>query len=102
MMEKEEGMEKLKEEFFSFCKKHPLYKEGTYPVFGEGPLNAKIMLAEEAPGYYESLTGRPFCGAAGKILDELLDSVGLKREEIYITNVVELRPSPNWTSFATG
>ena len=95
MMEKEEEIEKLKKEFLTYCKKSPLYKEGTFPVFGEGALNAKIMLIGEAPGYHESLTGLPFCGAAGKILDELLDFIGLERKEIYITNIVKLRPPKN-------
>ena len=90
-----EEMEKLKKEFLEYCKKSPLYKEGTYPVFGEGSLNAEIMLIGEAPGYHESLTGHPFCGAAGKVLDELLSSVSLKRKEVYITNIVKLRPPNN-------
>ncbi|MCD6528454.1 uracil-DNA glycosylase [bacterium] len=88
-------MEKVKKECLEFCYHHPLYQKGTYPVFGEGSLNAKIMFIGEAPGYHESVVGRPFCGAAGKILDELLDSVGIKREEVYITNVVKLRPPNN-------
>ena len=94
-MEKETEIEKLKKECIEFCKKSPLYKEGTFPVFGEGSLNADIMLVGEAPGYNESITGKPFCGAAGKILDELLESSGLKREDIFITNVVKLRPPNN-------
>jgi len=95
MDEKEKEMEDLKIECLKFCQKHSLYQEGTYPVFGEGSLEAKIMFIGEAPGYYESISGRPFYGAAGKVLDELLDSVGIKREEVYITNVVKLRPPNN-------
>jgi DNA polymerase len=53
------------------------------------------MFIGEAPGLNESLSGHPFCGAAGRILDELLDSVGIKRKEVYITNVVKLRPPNN-------
>ena len=64
-------------------------------MFGEGSLNAEIMLVGEAPGYNESITGKPFCGAAGKILDELLEYVALKREDIFITNIVKLRPPNN-------
>ena len=94
-MEKEAEIEKLKKECIEFCKKSPLYKDGTFPVFGEGSLNADIMLVGEAPGYNESITGKPFCGAAGKILDELLESAGLKREDIFITNIVKLRPPNN-------
>ena len=92
---KEKEMEKLKKECLEFCYHHPLYRQGTHPVFGEGSLNAKIMFIGEAPGYYESISGHPFCGAAGKVLDELLDSVGIKRAEVYITNLVKLRPPEN-------
>jgi len=92
---KEKEMEKLKKECLEFCYRHPLYRQGTHPVFGEGSLNAKIMFIGEAPGYYESISGHPFCGAAGKVLDELLDSVGIKRAEVYITNLVKLRPPEN-------
>jgi len=94
-MEKEVEIKKLKKECIEFCKKSSLYKEGTFPVFGEGSLNAEIMLVGEAPGYNESITGKPFCGASGKILDELLESAGLKREDIFITNIVKLRPPNN-------
>jgi DNA polymerase len=66
-----------------------------WPVIGEGSHETKIMFVGEAPGKNEALTGRPFCGAAGKVLDELLESVGLKREEIYITNIVKDRPPEN-------
>jgi len=94
-MEKEAEIEKLKKECIEFCKKSPLYKDGTFPVFGEGSLNSEIMLVGEAPGYNESITGKPFCGAAGKILDELLEYAGLKREDIFITDIVKLRPPNN-------
>ena len=66
-----------------------------WPVIGEGSHEAKIMFVGEAPGKNEALTGRPFCGTAGKILDELLASIGLEREEIYITNIVKDRPPGN-------
>lgn len=66
-----------------------------FPVIGEGNHNAKIIFIGEAPGKNEAKTGRPFCGSAGKILDSLLDSVGIKREEIYITNIVKDRPTNN-------
>ena len=62
-------------------------------VTGEGPVRPRIMLIGEAPGEQEALQGRPFVGKAGKILDGLLKSVGLKREEIYISNAVKLRPT---------
>lgn len=65
------------------------------PVIGEGNHSAKIMFIGEAPGRNEAKTGRPFCGSAGKILDELLSSVGIKREDVYITNIVKDRPENN-------
>lgn len=65
------------------------------PVIGEGSPMAKIMFVGEAPGRNEAETGRPFCGAAGRILDELLSSIGIKREDVYITNIVKDRPPEN-------
>jgi DNA polymerase len=66
-----------------------------YPVIGEGSHFAKIMFIGEAPGANEAKTGRPFVGAAGKFLNELLESVGIKREDVYITNIVKDRPPQN-------
>ena len=65
------------------------------PVIGEGSHDTRIMLIGEAPGKNEAKTGRPFCGAAGKILDTLLEGVGILREEVYITNIVKDRPPEN-------
>ena len=62
-------------------------------VFGEGKQNAKICMVGEAPGGDEEKQGRPFVGKAGKNLSSFLEAVGLKREEIYITNVVKFRPT---------
>lgn len=80
-------------------KKSPLYKYRTknkfFPVIGEGDHRAKIMFIGEAPGRNEAQTGRPFCGAAGKILDELLASVKILRQDVYITNIVKDRPPMN-------
>lgn len=77
----------------------PLYQfrieNKNIPVIGEGSHFAKIMLVGEAPGKNEAKTGKPFCGAAGKILDELLLSIGIKREDVYITNIVKDRPPEN-------
>lgn len=61
-------------------------------IFGEGVLNAQIMLVGEAPGGEEEKQGRPFVGAAGKNLNEFLNAIELERADIYITNVVKLRP----------
>jgi DNA polymerase len=64
-------------------------------VLGEGDLNAKIMFIGEAPGAQEAKSGRPFVGTAGKVLDELLNSIGLNRRDVYITNIVKDRPPEN-------
>jgi DNA polymerase len=72
-----------------------LAKSATNLVFGEGNPNANVIFIGEAPGKNEDLTGRPFIGAAGKFLDELLDGIGLKREDIYITSILKYRPPNN-------
>ncbi|MDD5165025.1 MAG: uracil-DNA glycosylase [Candidatus Pacebacteria bacterium] len=80
-------------------KESPLYEyrttNGYFPVIGEGSVNATIMFVGEAPGRNEAKTGRPFCGAAGKVLDKLLEHVDLGRDSIYITNIVKDRPPEN-------
>lgn len=65
------------------------------PVLGEGNPRAEIVFVGEAPGQREDELGRPFVGPAGKFLDELLGTIGLKREDVYITNVVKFRPPEN-------
>src|SRR4051812_46961709 len=70
-------------------------EEKYLPVIGEGSPDASVMFVGEAPGANEAKTGRPFVGRAGKILDELLQSVGIPREEVYITNIVKDRPPKN-------
>jgi DNA polymerase len=64
-------------------------------VFGEGPADARLMLVGEAPGEEEDLSGRPFVGRAGQLLDRILESVGLDRGDVYITNLVKYRPPGN-------
>jgi len=64
-------------------------------VLGEGNPKANVMLIGEAPGEKEDELGRPFVGSSGKFLDELLESVGFKREDVYISNVVKYRPPEN-------
>jgi DNA polymerase len=66
-----------------------------FPVIGEGSHVAQIMFVGEAPGKNEAATGRPFCGAAGKVLTAMVEHVGLKREDVYITNIVKDRPPDN-------
>ncbi len=67
----------------------------TQLVFGDGNLDAEIVFIGEAPGKNEDLQGKPFVGAAGKFLDEMLRMIYLKREDIYITNIVKYRPPDN-------
>jgi uracil-DNA glycosylase len=64
-------------------------------VFGEGDSNAKLMIVGEAPGEDEDLSGRPFVGRAGQLLDKILESVQMNRDDLYITNMVKYRPPNN-------
>jgi DNA polymerase len=77
------------------CQKCSLCKSRTNLVFGAGNEKAEIVFVGEAPGYYEDKEGKPFVGQAGKLLDKLLDSIGLKREDVYIANVLKCRPPEN-------
>ena len=77
------------------CNKCEIARSRTRVVPGEGPENAEIMFIGEAPGYNEDQQGRPFVGQAGQFLNELLSSVGLKRTDVYITNIVKTRPPNN-------
>jgi len=72
-----------------------LHRSRKTAVPGEGPANAEIMFIGEGPGFYENEQGRPFVGAAGKFLDELLAKIGLDRSRVFITNVVKCRPPGN-------
>ncbi len=83
------------EEQIRSCRKCPLHKTRTNAVPGEGSYNPKVFFIGEAPGRNEDLQGRPFVGAAGKLLDELLASIGLTRSDVYITNLVKCRPPGN-------
>jgi uracil-DNA glycosylase len=77
------------------CQNCGLAKFRTQVVFGEGPPEAAIMFVGEAPGNHEDLQGKPFVGAAGRLLTELLKSIGMTREEVYIANVLKCRPPDN-------
>jgi uracil-DNA glycosylase family 4 len=77
------------------CTLCPLHSGRTNAVPGEGPTNAAIMFIGEGPGFHEDRQGRPFVGSAGKLLEELLASIGLTREQVYIANVVKCRPPGN-------
>ncbi len=77
------------------CQKCILSQGRTNSVPGEGPENADIMFIGEGPGFHEDRQGRPFVGAAGNYLNELLEKIGFKRENVYIANVVKCRPPRN-------
>jgi DNA polymerase len=79
----------------SVCENCQLYHSRKNSVPGEGPATSEVMFIGEGPGFYENEQGRPFVGAAGKFLDELLSKAGLLRSEVYITNVVKCRPPGN-------
>jgi len=93
-----EKLKKILDEIWNLTDS-PLYKyrkkNNYYPVIGEGSHFAKIIFIGEAPGRTEAGTGKPFCGPAGKILDELLESINIKRQDVYITNIVKDRPPEN-------
>jgi len=86
--------EEIKKQILN-CRKCDLWKTRKNPVIGEGSTNAKIIFIGEAPGFNEDQKGKPFVGRAGKIFYELLDSINLKRKEIYITNIIKCRPPEN-------
>lgn len=92
-----ENMKKIRDELFEM--KGALADERrqnkVFPVIGEGSHAAKIMFVGEAPGKNEAAKGRPFCGASGKFLDVMLESIGMSRENVYITNIVKDRPTNN-------
>ncbi len=71
------------------CQACPLYKLGTQTVFGEGPVDARLLLIGEQPGDKEDLAGHPFIGPAGHLLDRALAEAGIDRTEVYVTNAVK-------------
>ncbi|MEW6093211.1 MAG: uracil-DNA glycosylase [Chloroflexota bacterium] len=79
----------------SSCQKCVLHRSRKLSVPGEGPANSEIMFIGEGPGFHENEQGRPFVGAAGQFLNELLAQAGMKREQVWIGNVVKCRPPGN-------
>lgn len=77
------------------CEMCALHFSRKNAVPGEGPSDAEMMFIGEGPGFYENEQGRPFVGQAGKFLEELLAQIGMKREQVFITNVVKCRPPGN-------
>lgn len=98
MSGKKAEMKKIKDELLEL-KESPLFEyrnENNYfPVIGQGSHDADIVFIGEAPGKNEAMTGRPFCGVSGKILDELLAHIKINRDDVYITNIVKDRPENN-------
>jgi len=97
-MSKHDEMKQIRDELLGLTSS-PLYTyriaNHYFPVVGEGSHDAHIMFIGEAPGETEAKTARPFCGRSGKMLDELLASIGLDRQSVYITNLVKDRPEDN-------
>ena len=89
-----DNYQELKEEALK-CSRCQLREGCNGVVMGEGNINSKIMLIGEGPGANEDRLGRPFVGRAGKLMDKILASVNLKREDLYITNVIKCRPPGN-------
>jgi uracil-DNA glycosylase len=98
MSERTDQLRQIRDEILNLTES-PLYEFRTsnnyFPVIGQGNHHAGIMFIGEAPGENEAKRGIPFCGASGRVLDELLDGIGLKREDVYITNIVKDRPPDN-------
>jgi DNA polymerase len=82
-------------EKIAVCPDCDLSRSRNRAVPGEGPEDAEIMFVGEAPGFYEDQQGRPFVGPAGRFLEELLTSIGLRRDQVYIGNVIKCRPPEN-------
>ncbi|MBI4133059.1 uracil-DNA glycosylase [Candidatus Uhrbacteria bacterium] len=96
--EKTRKLREIRDEVLNL-KASPLYaervKNKVFPVLGEGSHDAEVMFIGEAPGRNEAANGRPFCGAAGHVLDGLLASIQVDRRDVYVTNIVKDRPPNN-------
>lgn len=94
-MTKQQLLTKLKEQIIADKVTPELASTATQLVFGDGNPDAELVFIGEAPGKNEDLQGLPFVGAAGKFLNEMLEMIGLKRDDVYITNIVKYRPPNN-------
>ncbi len=92
--ERQQALERIHAEVRR-CTRCPLHQGRTQAVPGAGPVTAEIMFIGEAPGFHEDQQGIPFVGAAGKLLNQMLEKAGIARETIYITNVIKCRPPGN-------
>ncbi|PIY96755.1 MAG: uracil-DNA glycosylase [Candidatus Kerfeldbacteria bacterium CG_4_10_14_0_8_um_filter_42_10] len=93
-----DNLETISQEI-SRCQKCVLAEKRTNAVPGDGNSNAEIMFIGEGPGEQEDLQGKPFVGQAGKFLEEMLETIGLKRKDVFITNLVKCRPPSNRDPF---
>jgi len=93
---KDPSLEAIREDIGE-CTRCKLHEHRTHIVFGEGHPQAKLVFIGEGPGADEDATGRPFVGRAGQLLDKIIAAIGLKREDVYIANVVKCRPPGNRT-----
>ena len=91
---KTEDLEQLRQELIK-CRQCPLYKTRRNPVLGEGNPRARLVFVGEAPGREEDLQGLPFVGRAGELLTKIIEAMGLKRKDVYISNVLKCRPPQN-------
>ncbi len=98
MSDKTEALRQIRDDVVALTES-PLYEyrqsNGFLPVLGQGNHDAAIMFIGEAPGENEAKQGRPFCGASGRVLDELLASINLDRGDVYVTNILKDRPPKN-------
>jgi len=93
--EREERLNKLRQEKIGECQRCSLCSQRTNLVFGAGSSSASILFVGEAPGSEEDLQGQPFVGKSGKLLTKMIEAMGFKRESVYICNVVKCRPPKN-------
>jgi DNA polymerase len=91
---REEELRKIEQEVMN-CTRCPLHETRTQGVFARGDAHAALMFVGEAPGQQEDLTGEPFVGPAGKLLDSMVFAMGMERDEIYVTNILKSRPPNN-------
>ncbi len=95
MATKQARLDELKQSVIDDGITPDLAQSATQLVFGDGNIDSAVVLIGEAPGKNEDLQGKPFVGASGKFLNEMLEMIGLKREDVYITNIVKYRPPEN-------
>ena len=94
-MDKSTNLQNIADEIVAQDVCPELRAQATQLVYGEGDVDANIVFVGEAPGKKEDEQGRPFVGAAGKFLNEMLGNIGIKRDDVYITNIVKYRPPDN-------